>query len=127
MRASATHIVGEIERCGPPAYAETVHFDCIAVLHHAILWYFRDASVHCAGKYPQSLEGQRVDLEIIEWSLTDSECLRSATGCKRDHGLLGVARHLCKYWIAGDRKTIWETQDLLVVDGANIPQLHWSE
>lgn len=48
VRASATFIMGKIERRWSEANAETIHLDCIPVFCNAILWYFCDASIHRA-------------------------------------------------------------------------------
>lgn len=53
MRASAAHIFGKGEGHWSQAYAKTIHFDCVSMLYHAILWHLCNAPVYCAGKYCQ--------------------------------------------------------------------------
>lgn len=105
MRASAAHPLGKIKRCWSQANPETIHFDCIPMLYHAILWHLCHASVY----------------------RSDFKCVRSAIGCECDHRHTWIARHFGQHWFTGDGETVWQTTNLLMVDGADIPQLHRSK
>lgn len=65
--------------------------------------------------------------KIYRFFFSDFESVRCAIGCKCYHRYTWIAWYFSKYWIIGDSKTIWQTENLFVVDGANIPQLYWSE
>lgn len=57
----------------------------------------------------------------------DSESVRRTIGCKCYHRHTWIAWHFSEHWIIGDSEAIWQTENLFVVDGADISQLHWSE